>query len=68
MSRVDHPLRDRKILLTPEQVSQILAVPVATLYRWRLTGYGPKAIKVGKHLRWRAATLDAWLADQESGS
>lgn len=53
-------------LLTPDQVSDALGVPVATLYRWRLTGYGPTAIKVGKHLRWRKSTLDAWLADQEN--
>ena len=53
-------------LLTPDQVSEMLGVPVATIYRWRLTGYGPKAIKIGKHLRWRRATLDAWLAAQEN--
>jgi len=66
MSRVDASDGDREVLLTPERVSEILAIPVATLYRWRLTGYGPKAIKVGKHLRWRVGTVDVWLNDQES--
>jgi excisionase family DNA binding protein len=52
-------------LLTPEEVSALLGVPVATLYRWRYTGYGAQAIKIGKHLRWQQSTVEAWLAAQE---
>ena len=53
-------------LLTPEQVSEILTIPRATLYAWRTKGTGPAALKVGKHLRYRRSTIDAWLSSQEN--
>ena len=53
-------------LLTPEQVSEILSIPRATLYAWRTKGKGPVAFRVGKHLRYRASAVDAWLSSQET--
>lgn len=50
--------------LGPVQVSSYIDVPVNTLYRWRTTGYGPPAARVGKHLRYRKRDLDAWLERQ----
>ncbi|WP_431310336.1 helix-turn-helix transcriptional regulator [Luteimicrobium album] len=32
-----------------------------TIYRWRTRGYGPRAILVGKHLRWRQDDIDSWI-------
>ena len=46
---------------TPQDVSAYLGVPVATLYQWRRTGYGPRARRVGKHLRWRPDVVRAWV-------
>jgi excisionase family DNA binding protein len=43
------------------QVSCYLGVPLKTLYAWRQRGYGPPAIKVGRHLRYRWADVEAWL-------
>ncbi len=51
-------------LLTTSQVAAYLQVPVATLHQWRYRGEGPKAAKVGRHLRWRKADVDAWLEQQ----
>jgi excisionase family DNA binding protein len=48
-------------LLTATQVSELLQVPVQTLYLWRHKGVGPKTVKVGRHLRYRQADLDAWV-------
>ena len=45
-------------------VSSYLGVPVATLYQWRHLGTGPRAYRLGKHLRYRQADVEAWLADQ----
>ncbi len=53
-------------LLTTEQVAHYLQVPVATLHQWRHRGEGPPAYKVGRHLRWRLADVDAWLASTGS--
>ena len=48
-------------LLSTEEVARILVVPVNTLYCWRYKGTGPKAYRVGKHLRYRLADVLAWL-------
>jgi excisionase family DNA binding protein len=52
-------------LWTIDQVAEYLGVPKQTIYCWRTTGYGPHGFRVGKHLRWRAATVQAWTADLE---
>lgn len=51
-------------LLTPVQVSDRLQVPVGTLYQWRVRRLGPKALRVGKHLRYRPEDVAAWIAEQ----
>lgn len=50
-------------LLSTDEVARLLVVPVATLYTWRYKGTGPKAFKVGKHLRYRLVDVLAWLED-----
>ena len=49
---------------TPEDVSAFLGVPVPTLYRWRYTGTGPTAYRLGKHLRYDAAEVRAGVKAQ----
>jgi excisionase family DNA binding protein len=49
-------------LLSPEELSELLGVPVGTLYRWRHHGIGPPALKVGRHLRYRVDGVAAYLA------
>ncbi len=51
-------------LLSTEDVARHLGVPVATLYAWRTRGEGPRAYRVGKHLRYRSADVVAWLERQ----
>lgn len=48
-------------LMTVGAVAEYLGVPVATLYAWSSRGQGPKRSKVGKHLRYRRADVDAWI-------
>ena len=50
-------------LLSTDEVARLLIVPVATLYTWRYKGTGPKAYRVGKHLRYRLSDVLAWLED-----
>lgn len=47
--------------LSPQELADWLGVPVKTVYVWRQTGNGPRAFKVGKHLRYRRADLESWL-------
>ena len=53
----------RDELLTTREVADLLKVPVATLYAWRSRpgGGGPRAVRVGKHLRWRLDDVNHWL-------
>lgn len=55
-------------LLTPEEVSAILGVPVQTLYAWRARRpqKGPPASSVGRHLRYDEADLRAWIEAQKT--
>jgi excisionase family DNA binding protein len=48
-------------LLTLDDVVAYLGIPKNTLYRWRVDGEGPRAMKIGKHLRYRRSELEAWL-------
>ena len=51
-------------LLSIEELSEYLHVPVKTLYDWRLTGRGPCAVHVGRQLRYFVTDVHDWLASQ----
>lgn len=53
-----------RALGTPEEVSAYLGVPVQTLYQWRNRRTGPRASKVGRHLRYRWSDVEKWLDEQ----
>lgn len=53
--------------LTTGEVALLLRIPQATLYAWRYRGDGPPAYRLGRHLRWRRAEVEAWLRDQRDG-
>ncbi|MBG0567388.1 helix-turn-helix transcriptional regulator [Actinoplanes aureus] len=46
-----------------ERTSRYLGVPVGTLYQWRHRRTGPRARKVGRHLRYDPADVRAWLRE-----
>jgi DNA-binding transcriptional MerR regulator len=54
-------------LWTVRDVAEYLQVPVQTLYFWRSTGYGPKARRIGKYLRYRPDEVVAWLDQLSDG-
>lgn len=51
-------------LLTVQQLSDFLDVPVATLYAWRYRREGPPGFRVGRHLRYRWSDVEAWISRQ----
>jgi excisionase family DNA binding protein len=51
-------------LMTVEEVSAHLQVPVTTLYNWRYLGTGPACAKIGRHLRYRRADVEAWVDER----
>lgn len=48
-------------LLSPAQLAGELGVPVQTVYQWNYNGGGPVRLRVGRHVRYRRADVDAWL-------
>lgn len=52
-------------LLTAQDVAKILSVPLSTLHHWAVRGKGPPSFKVGKHRRFDAAAVAAWLEKQQ---
>ena len=60
--------RDKNKLLTTEELADYFDVPVKTIYQWRLAGKGPRAARVGRHLRYDEADVAAWLEEQKQAS
>lgn len=51
-------------LLTPAEVAEYYKIPIRTLHQWRYLGTGPRAAKIGRHLRYRRSDLDAYFNQQ----
>ena len=67
--RLASPFQGSERLMTLREESQLLGVPIATLYRWRHRGEGPTGYRIGRHVRYRRATVEAWIetpADQRA--
>jgi predicted DNA-binding transcriptional regulator AlpA len=52
-------------LLTNDQAAAVLGFHPSYLAKARLTGSGPRFLKIGrKSVRYRRSDIDAWLADK----
>jgi excisionase family DNA binding protein len=51
-------------LLTPQEVADLLRVPVVTLQTWRAHRRGPRGHRVGRHIRYRRSDVERWLEEQ----
>jgi excisionase family DNA binding protein len=51
-------------MMKAEDVARSLQISMRTLYRWLSAGTAPAAdFRLGKVLRWRRETVDAWIAN-----
>lgn len=55
-------------LLTTEQAAMILGTRPGTLAMWRVTGDGPKFIKIGRKVRYLEADISQWLESRRFDS
>lgn len=54
-----------QVLLTPQEVADLLRIPVRSLYVQRSAGRPtPPGVKIGRHLRYRLADVEAWVEEQ----
>ncbi|PVZ53054.1 excisionase [Arthrobacter sp. H-02-3] len=51
-------------LLAPTELGARLGKSQAALAQWRYLGVGPKFIKLGRNIRYRASDVEAWLDRQ----
>lgn len=45
-------------------LAEWLDVPEATVVQWRYKGTGPRGVRLGRHVRYRRADVEAWIAEQ----
>lgn len=55
---------ETEVLWTVKDVSNFLRVPVATIYQWRVRNEGPRAMRIGRHLRFDPEAVRAWSREQ----
>jgi len=48
-------------ILTTEQLSNFLLVPINTLKRWRCEGTGPSFFHAGRSVRYRRLDVEAYI-------
>lgn len=63
-SRPQLPVQPLK-LLTPDDVAALISVERVTVIRLARAGKIP-SLKIGKVIRFRPSTIEAWMAEQES--
>jgi predicted DNA-binding transcriptional regulator AlpA len=54
-------------LLNEHDVARITGLSVASVRRWRLFKQGPKYLKIGSAVRYRAEDVKAWLESRPTG-
>jgi DNA-binding transcriptional MerR regulator len=59
--------REQDHLMTIAEVSVLIGVPIATLRYWRHRGTGPRSFRVGRHIKYWARDVQAWLRRQSDG-
>lgn len=61
------PIGPVRATLTREQAAEYLNIPQGTLDVWRTRKKGPCYVRMGRNIRYRVATLDAYLLANEQG-
>jgi excisionase family DNA binding protein len=50
--------------LSVAELAERWDVPESTIYGWRYKGTGPVGLKIGRHVRYPLAAVEAWEAEQ----
>jgi excisionase family DNA binding protein len=61
VTSIDRFLEADEVLMTVEELAAYLDVPKVTIYNWNSRDTGPLRVKIGRHVRYRRADVDAWL-------
>jgi predicted DNA-binding transcriptional regulator AlpA len=55
-------------LLTQSETAKVLGISVRTLERMRVTGLGPRYVKVRSSVRYQQEALERWIEAKSRGS
>jgi hypothetical protein len=61
-------MSDLPSYVTPQQLADMLQVPIGTIRKWRHVGQGPPGFRAGKHLRYELSGVLDWVAAQRSAA
>ena len=61
-------MRNPTDLLTTEEAARYLRLSARTLERYRVTGEGPRFLKIGRRVLYRQSDLDGWLKNKSRRS
>ena len=61
-------MRNPTDLLTTEEAGRYLRLSPRTLERYRVTGEGPRYLKIGRRVLYRKSDLDEWLKNKSRRS
>lgn len=53
-----------KPMMSTEELSKRLDIPVGTLRYWRSVSTGPKSARIGRRVYYREEDVQSWLAEQ----
>ena len=53
-------------LLSVAELSELLQIPVQTIYRWSYRGEGPTSIRVGRYLRYDPSDVAEWVEGRKA--
>lgn len=56
------------VLMTLEEVAELLRMPLATVRYWRVLGTGPRGFIVGRRLRYLRQDVLDWLEEQREST
>lgn len=60
-------MRNNEQWMSPQELADMLGVPVRTIYAWRTRRDGPRGHRIGKHVRFRMSDVETWLAANADG-
>lgn len=55
-------------LISERELAEQIGVAAKTLERWRAQGFGPRFIKLARHVRYDSRDVEAWLDGQRRNS
>jgi excisionase family DNA binding protein len=61
-----HGKDEQELLLTTQQVSELVGLSKDTLNRLRLKGGGPPFVHMGRAVRYKLSEVYAWMENQKS--